>query len=83
MNFLELLAVLFSLKSLLVPSLPALRLFSDNVATVQALKNNGSTASLEVTLLVQEIFKTCNLKEIQLEAHRIPGKLSVLADALS
>ena len=83
MNLLELLAVLLSLKSPLVPRSSALRLFSDNVTTVQALRNNRSTASIKVTLSVQEIFETCNLKEIQLEAHRIPGKLNVLADALS
>ena len=83
MNLLELKAVLLTLQSGLVPPNRSVRLFSDNSTTIIALNKKGSTKSLSVTLLVQEILQFCSNQMIQLHPHTIPGKLNVLADALS
>ena len=82
-NLLELKAVKLSLDSQLVAPNSSIRLFSDNVTTIRALANRGSTKSLPVTLLVEEILQLCWRKSIQIHPHQIPGKLNVLADALS
>ena len=83
MNILELQAVFLSLKSCLVPLNAAVRVFSDNSTTVQALLKQGSSRSVPVTKVVSQIFFLCQERNLTLYPHKIPGKLNVLADALS
>ena len=83
MNLLELKAVLHTLASDLVPQGSSIRVFSDNSTTVQALLKQGSSRSLSVTKEVQDILSLCKRKSLSIFPHKIPGKLNVLADALS
>ena len=83
MNLKELKAVALTLESPLVPPGSSIRLFSDNSTTVQALKRQGSSRSRSVTLLVQSIMEVMTRKSLQIFPHKLPGKLNVLADALS
>ena len=83
MNILELKAVFHTLSSSLAQRGSSLRVFSDNSTTVQALLKQGSSRSLAVTREVQAIFHLCEEKDLTIHPHKIPGKLNVLADALS
>ena len=51
--------------------------------TVRAIANKGSTKSLSVTMLVEQIRGLCVERKIQPNPHNIPGKLNVLTDALA
>ena len=83
MDLPELYAVVFTLASYLAPPQSSIRIFSDNVTTVQSLRKSGSTASILVSQLVENIHVLFVKKEISLDPQRIPGSLNVLADALS
>ena len=83
MNILELRAVLLTLRSYLAPVGSSIRLFSDNSTTVQAIKKQGSSQSMEVTQEVLKIFSLCQQKRLCLDPFKIKGNLNVLADALS
>ena len=83
MNILELKAVFHSLHSSLTQEGSSVRVFSDNSTTVQCLLKHGSSRSLAITREVQAIFHLCEEKNLAIHPHKIPGKLNVLADALS
>ena len=83
MNLLEIKAVALTLKSHLVPEMSSVRVHSDNLTTVQAIKHCGFSTSLMVTKAFQEVLSICEKKNLFLDMQRIPGHLNVIADALS
>ena len=83
MNLLKLKAILHTLASNMLPQGSSIRVFSDNSTTVQALLKQGSSRTLSVTKELQDILSLCKRKSLSIFPHKIPGKLSVLADALS
>ncbi|VDI47407.1 Hypothetical predicted protein [Mytilus galloprovincialis] len=79
-----------------VPSLPfipqipssllqnkSLVLATDNTTVVAYLRNQGGTHCYELYLLAREILLLCNQLHLQIVVRHVPGKLNVLADALS
>ena len=61
----------------------SIRVFSENSTIVQALLNQGSSRTLSATKEVQDILSLCKRKSLSIFPHKIPGRLSVLVDALS
>ncbi|CAG2224371.1 unnamed protein product [Mytilus edulis] len=61
----------------------SLVLATENTTVVAYLRNQGGTHCYELYLLAREILLLCNHIHIQIEIRHVPGKLNVLADALS
>ncbi|CAG2208129.1 unnamed protein product [Mytilus edulis] len=83
-NILEMKAVLLELshfQSLLQNK--SLVLATDNTTVVAYLRNQGGTHCYELYLLAREILLLCNHLHLQIVVRHVPGKLNVLADALS
>ncbi|CAG2229470.1 unnamed protein product [Mytilus edulis] len=83
-NILEMKAVLLALshfQSLLQNK--SLVLATDNTTVVAYLRNQGGTHCYELYLLAREILLLCNQLHLQIVVRHVPGKLNVLADALS
>ncbi|VDI63552.1 Hypothetical predicted protein [Mytilus galloprovincialis] len=83
-NILEMKAVLLALshfQSLLQNK--SLVLATDNTTVVAYLRNQGGTHCYELYLLAREILLLCNHLHLQIVVRHVPGKLNVLADALS
>ncbi|XP_071123791.1 uncharacterized protein [Mytilus edulis] len=83
-NILEMKAVLLALshfQSLLQNKY--LVLATDNTTVVAYLRNQGKTHCSELYLLAREILFLCNHLHLQIVVRHVPGKLNVLADALS
>ncbi|CAG2251745.1 unnamed protein product [Mytilus edulis] len=83
-NILEMKAVLLALshfQSLLQNK--SLVLATDNTTVVAYLRNQGGTHCYELYLLAREILLLCNHLHLQIVVRHVPGKLKVLADALS
>ena len=83
MNLIKLKAIHHTLASDMPPQRSSIRVFSENSTIVQALLNQGSSRTLSATKEVQDILSLCKRKSLSIFPHMIPGKLSVLADALS
>ncbi|VDI09351.1 Hypothetical predicted protein [Mytilus galloprovincialis] len=58
-------------------------LATDNTTVVAYLRNQGGTHCYELYLLAREILLLCNHLHLQIVVRHVPGKLNVLADALS
>ncbi|CAG2218948.1 unnamed protein product [Mytilus edulis] len=56
---------------------------SENGNKVAYLRNQGGTHCYELYLLAREILLLCNHLHLQIVVRHVPGKLNVLADALS
>ncbi|VDI81663.1 Hypothetical predicted protein [Mytilus galloprovincialis] len=61
----------------------SLVLATDNTTVVTYLRNQGETHCYELHLLARDILLLCNHLHLQIVVRHIPGKLNVLADALS
>ncbi|CAG2215350.1 unnamed protein product [Mytilus edulis] len=61
----------------------SLVLATDNTTVVAYLRNQGGTHCYELYLLAREILLLCNHLHLQIVVRHVPGKLNVLADALS
>ena len=83
-NWLELKAIQLSLQHFLA----SLRdrwvvVCSDNTTALSYIRSQGGTVSPSLSLLAEELHKWAHLHGIILDCEYIPGKLNVLADALS
>ena len=58
-------------------------LCTDNTTVACYINKQGGAHSTALSLLAEEILVFCQLHEIQLLARHVPGKLNVVADALS
>lgn len=56
---------------------------SDNSAVVAYIQKQGGTKSVQLCMLTYKLLSWCRENEILLRARHIPGRLNVLADALS
>lgn len=56
---------------------------SDNTAVVAYIQNAGGTRSVSLCMLTFQLLSWCISKQIVLRARHIPGRLNVIADALS
>ena len=83
-NYLELLAVLFGLKSICKDIMVKhIRLMIDNSAAVHMINNMGTVKSKKCNILVNKIWNWAICKDIWLSAAHLPGKQNVLADKAS
>ena len=83
-NYLELKAVLLALKAFE----PLCRgrvvlVATDNTTVVAYINKEGGLRSGSLCALLWRLLSWCNLREICLRAHHIPGRLNMIADKLS
>lgn len=82
-NLLELLAVLFAVRSRLVADGQCVAVYVDNVAAFYACLRQGSIRSASLHAVYGAVFRTLCRRSLVLLPRRIPGVRNVLADALS
>jgi len=83
-NVLELLAMQYSLQSLLHDKLNVhIRVMTDNTVTKLCINNQGSTASMSCNKVTRAIWDWCIERTLWLSAAHCPGKLNVEADLAS
>ena len=83
-NLLEMEAVLLALREFL-PTLAGedVRLFTDNTTVACYLNKQGGAHSQSLSVKAEEILLFCQEQAITLSARHVPGKLNIVADALS
>jgi hypothetical protein len=83
-NRLELEAVFLSLQAF-QPAVEgkSVRLFTDNTTVAFYINKQGGARSAPLSLRAEEILQWCLARNICLSARHIPGKLNIVADALS
>ena len=83
-NYLEMLAILCGLKTLLHDKTSIhVRVLSDNTTAVMVLRNMGTSHSKVCDDMCKLIWEWCIERNIWLSIHHIPGKLNVIADRIS
>ena len=82
-NLLELRTVRFCINSNLIQNNSTINIHTDNQVAFHTIQNWGSTRSQELTQEMKIIHKICMNRQLKIVPHRIPGKLNVVADALS
>lgn len=85
-NALELKAILYGIRALIMPSNTALRhlrVMTDNTTAVHCINNMGTSHSDHCNDITFEIWKCCRKLGAWVSAAHIPGKLNTEADFLS
>ena len=83
-NFLELKAVFFALKSFCSHMQDThIRFQIDNVTAVAYIREMGGSKSIDCNSITQEIWQYAKERNIWISSAHIPGKLNVVADAES
>ena len=83
-NYLEMLAILCGLKTLLHDKTSIhVRVMSDNTTAVMVLRNMETSHSKVCDDMCKLIWEWCIERNIWLSIHHIPGKLNVIADRIS
>ena len=83
-NLLELKAVLLALKAFKNQCIGReVLVATDNTSVVAYVNKQGGTRSAQMCALLWRLMSWCNLNQVSLRARHVPGRLNVLADALS
>lgn len=83
-NYLELLAIYFTLQAIYSEAANKhIRIMTDNMTALANINNQGSTHSLECNSLARKIWNWAYARNVWLSAAHIPGKDNIQADAAS